>query len=297
MTHKTKCGYIAVVGKPNVGKSTLMNTLLKNKISITSKKPQTTRYQVTGIKTVDDTQFVFVDTPGLHETSAKAMNRYMNRAARASLVDVDVILWLVEANSLTPEDEYVLSLLEPLKVPIFLVLTKADKIADKTTLLPFIEKMQGKLNFHKIIPISALKDENLDPLLSAVSTLLPEAPFFFDKDQKTDKNPRFLISEIIREKLIRNTGQELPYSLTVSIEDWAVKKAINHLSVVIWVERAGQKAIVIGKGGDKLKTIGTQARKDIEKLLEAKVFLRLWVKVKEGWSNDDKLLNELGYHD
>ena len=295
--NKTKCGYIAVVGKPNVGKSTLMNALLNQKISITSKKPQTTRYQVTGIKTEGDTQFIFVDTPGLHETSAKAMNRYMNRAARSALVDVDVILWLVEANVMAPEDEYVLSLLKDLKTPIFLVLTKSDKIPDKTTLLPFIETVKEKLDFHKIIPISTLKNDNLDALLKEVSMLMPEAPFYFDKEQRTDKNKRFLVSEIIREKIIRNTGQELPYSVTVEIEDWKRKKKVEHLSVIIWVERSGQKTIVIGKEGDKLKTIGTQARKDIEKLIDEKVFLRLWVKVKEGWSNDDKLLRELGYHD
>lgn len=291
----TKSGYIAVIGKPNVGKSTFLNRVLGQKISITSRKPQTTRHQILGIKTVDNVQYLFIDTPGMHDKSENAMSKYMNRAAKSTLNDVDVILWLVEADHMTLEDEYVLSFLKRVDKPIILVITKIDKIGDKARLLPFIERMQKLLNFKTIVPISSTKRQNLETLLAEIASELPESPFYFEEGQITDKNNRFLITEIIREKIIRNTGQELPYATTVEIEDWKVKDKIQHISVLIWVERVGQKNIVIGKEGEKLKTIGTDARKEIEALLNEKVFLRLWVKVKENWSNDDRLLRELGY--
>jgi len=295
VTNKTKSGYIAVIGKPNVGKSTFLNTVLGQKISITSNKPQTTRHQILGVKTVEAIQYLFIDTPGIHDKNQNTMSKYMNRAAKSTLNDVDVILWLVEAGHMTAEDDYVLSLLKTVEKPVILVITKIDKLADKAQLLPFIEKTQGLLMFKTIVPISSLKEQNLDVLLAEIASVLPEGPFYFAADQVTDKNQRFLITEIIREKIIRNTGQELPYATTVEIEDWQVKGKIQHISVLIWVERPGQKNIVIGKDGEKLKTIGTQARQEIETLLGEKVFLRLWVKVKENWSNDDRLLRELGY--
>lgn len=295
MVTNTKSGYIAVIGKPNVGKSTFLNVVLGQKISITSKKPQTTRHQILGIKTAGHIQYLFIDTPGIHDKSQSSMSKYMNRAARSTFSDVDVILWLVEADDMTVEDEFVLSLLKTVIKPVILVVTKIDKIADKTRLLPFIERMQGLLNFKTIVPISSLKEKNLDVLLAEIASELPESPFYFAEDQVTDKNKRFLITEIIREKIIRNTGQELPYATTVEIEDWQVKGSVQHISVLIWVERPGQKTIVIGKGGEKLKTIGIQARQEIEALLDGKVFLRLWIKVKENWSNDDRALRELGY--
>ncbi len=295
LTIVTRCGYIAVIGKPNVGKSTFLNKVLRQKISITSRKPQTTRHQILGIKTVDNIQYLFIDTPGIHDKSQNAMSKYMNRAAKSTLNDVDVILWLVEAGEMTVEDEYVLSFLKTVDKPIILVITKIDQLADKRRLLPFIESMQGLLNFKTIVPISALRKENLEVVLAEVASELPEGPFYFEEGQVTDKNQRFLVTEMIREKIIRNTGQELPYATTVEIEDWQTKGKVQHISVLIWVERPGQKTIVIGKDGERLKTIGTQARQEIEVLLNEKVFLRLWVKVKENWSNDDRALRELGY--
>lgn len=295
MLSKTKSGYIAVIGKPNVGKSTFLNKVLGQKISITSKKPQTTRHQILGIKTVDNVQYLFIDTPGIHDKGQNSMSKYMNRAAKSTLNDVDIVLWLVEADYMTIEDEYVLSFLKTLDKPIILVVTKMDKLSDKKRLLPFIERMKDLLDFKAIVPISSQRTENLELVLSEIASELPEGPFYFEEGQITDKNTRFLITEIIREKIIRNTGQELPYATTVEIEDWQEKGTTQHISVLIWVERPGQKTIVIGKDGEKLKTIGTQARKEIEILLNEKVFLRLWIKVKENWSNDDRALRELGY--
>ncbi|MBA3660447.1 MAG: GTPase Era [Gammaproteobacteria bacterium] len=296
----THSGFVALIGRPNVGKSTLLNRLIGEKISIISPKPQTTRWQILGIKTLDSTQIIYIDTPGMHQGETDAMNRYMNRVAHSVLHDADVILFLVDANEWDKDDELAVKKLQDVEKPIILVVNKVDMVKDKLKLLPFIDKIKEKANFAEVIPLSAKKGENVEALEQTIMTLLPEGPALYPTDQLTDKNIRFQIAEIIREKLINATEQELPYATTVEIEQMAErhepdKKALTEISAIIWVERPGQKVIVIGKGGEKLKRIGTSARIDIEKLLSTKVFLRLWVKVKEHWTDDDKALKGLGY--
>lgn len=294
---KQYCGYIAVVGRPNVGKSTLMNHLIGQKISITSRKPQTTRHQVLGIKTEGDYQLVFVDTPGLHQSAEKAINRYMNKTASSSLRDVDVVLFVVDGLQWREDDEWVLSMLEKVNKPVILVINKVDQIEDKEALLPHIQKLSEKLSFSEVVPVSALKGSNLVQLENAIKPYLPESIHFFSEDQITDKTERFLVAEIVREKIMRQLGQELPYSMTVEIEQFKWERGVAHIHALILVERDGQKKIVIGKGGDRMRKIGMDARKDIEKLLDAKVMLNLWVKVKSGWSDDERALQSLGYTD
>lgn len=290
-----KSGYVAIIGRPNVGKSTLLNCLLGRKISITTPKPQTTRWQILGIKTVDDTQLVYIDTPGLHDDQTRAMNRYLNRVASSVLLDADVIVFVVDVTSWRHEDDLVLEKLHNTDKPIILALNKIDLLKDKAEMLPFIDKLKEKIPFMQIVPLSALKAENVLPLEEEIIKLLPEGTQLFPEDQVTDKSVRFHVSEIIREKLILATEEELPYTTTVEIEEFKEEEKITHIGAVIWVERQGQKVIVIGKGGAMLKKIGTQARRDIEKLLGRKVFLRLWVKVKEHWTDDEKALKGLGY--
>lgn len=294
---KKYCGYIAVVGRPNVGKSTLMNHLIGQKISITSRKPQTTRHQVLGIKTEGDYQLVFVDTPGLHQSAEKAINRYMNKTASSSLRDVDVVLFVVDGLQWREDDEWVLSKLEKVNKPVILVINKVDQIDDKEALLPHIQKLSDKLAFSEVVPVSALKGSNLAQLENAIKPYLPESIHFFSEDQITDKTERFLVAEIVREKIMRQLGQELPYSMTVEIEQFKWERGVAHIHALILVEREGQKKIVIGKGGDRMRKIGMDARKDIETLLDAKVMLNLWVKVKSGWSDDERALQSLGYTD
>jgi len=296
MTSK-KCGFIGIVGRPNVGKSTLLNHLLLKPISITSDKPQTTRHKIIGIKTEADTQMVFVDTPGMHIKAPKAMNRYMNKVATGALFDVDVVLWVVEALRFNDEDEAVLKKITQAEVPVILLVNKIDKVKDKTTLLPFLAKMQSLHTFHDILPISAEKNDNLDTLLKLISPLLPEHPFFYGVTQETDRTPRFRIAEIIREKLMRAVGQELPYELTVEVEQMKEEDGKVEIHAVIWVEREGQKKIIIGTKGEKLKAVATSARLDIKALLEKPVHLNVWVKVKESWSDDERALKSLGYDD
>ncbi|OGT53252.1 MAG: GTPase Era [Gammaproteobacteria bacterium RIFCSPHIGHO2_12_FULL_42_13] len=295
MSLPEKCGYIAIIGRPNVGKSTLLNALLGQKISITSPKPQTTRWQVLGIKTKEHIQAVFIDTPGLHNTEKHAINRYMNKLASAYIHDADVILFMIEALRWTEEDAMVLERLKDVNAPLFLVINKVDKVKDKSALLPFINKLQTLCNFAQIIPISANKGNNLTVLENKIMECLPEGPHLYPKDEITDKNVRFLIAEIIREKLIYATEQEIPYSSTVTIENFQPGEKRTEISAIIWVEREGQKAIIVGAKGEKLKQIGTRARKEIEALLKDKVYLSLWVKVKERWTDDDRALKSLGY--
>lgn len=290
-----KSGFVAIVGRPNVGKSTLLNALLGEKISIISSKPQTTRWQILGIKTVDSMQIIYIDTPGMHQEEKRAMNRYMNRVANAVLYDADVIVFLVEAPFWREEDELVLKKLQDITKPVILAINKIDLIKDKATLLPFIEKISQKFNFLHIIPLSAKAEQNTDKLEQEIVKLLPEGPALYPEDQVTDRSIRFQIAEIIREKIIQTTEKELPYATTVEIEQFKQEDKLTEIGAIIWVERSGQKIIVIGKGGAKLKKIGTQARRDIEALLGCKVFLRLWVKVKEHWTDDDKALRGLGY--
>lgn len=294
---KFRCGYIALIGRPNVGKSTLMNFVLGQKISITSHRPQTTRHRILGIKTTDDAQMVYVDTPGIHDNEKKAMNRYMNRTAGSSFKDVDVIVLLVDAMRWTKEDDLVIKRLEHVKTPVVLAVNKVDLLKKKEDLLPFIEKIKSKFSFKDIIPVSAMKGDNIEGFEKIILNYLPVSEPFYDEDQITDRSSRFMAAEIIREKLTRNLTQELPYNLTVEIEKFTNDGNLLDIAAVIWVERDNQKAIIIGKGGTKLKDMGTKARIDMEKMFEQKVFLQLWVKVKSGWSDDERALNSLGYID
>lgn len=290
-----KSGFVAIIGRPNVGKSTLLNHLVGEKISITSPKAQTTRWQIFGIKTLDNAQIIFIDTPGMHREEKRAMNRYLNRLANAVLQDADVIVFMIDATKFKHEDELILEKLKESSKPVILAINKIDNLQDKKEILPVIEKLKDKYQFAHIVPISATKEENTNELEKAIVNLLPEGPQLFPEDQVTDKSERFQIAEIIREKLINSTNEELPYTTAVEIEQLEVKDKITHISAIIWVERPGQKIIIIGKGGAGLKRIGTAARKDIEKLLGQKVFLRLWVKIKENWTDDEKILRSLGY--
>jgi GTP-binding protein Era len=290
-----RCGYVAIVGRPNVGKSTLLNNILGMKLSITSRKPQTTRHQILGVKTRDHTQVIYVDTPGIHQRRGTAINKYMNRAATSVLNDVDLILFVVQAKNWTKEDQAVVDKFKTVSCPVILVVNKIDKLESKKQLLPLIRELSSHYDFTEIIPVSALNGNNVEILEEKILQLLPENEHFYPDDQITDRSMRFLASEIIREKLIRELGQELPYTSTVDIDKYIEDKDIVHIHATIYVESAGQKAIIIGKKGSRLKSIGTKAREDISKMIECKVYLNLWVKVREGWSNDERALRGLGY--
>lgn len=290
-----KSGFVAIIGRPNVGKSTLLNSLVGEKVSITSPKPQTTRWQTLGIKTIDHTQIIYIDTPGMHREEKRAMNRYLNRIAGAVILDADVIVFMIDATRWHGEDEMVLKKLQEAEKPVILVINKVDLLADKNELLPLINQLKDKFHFAHIVPISALKNEHVHELEHEIAKLLPEGPQLYPDDQLTDKNIRFQVAEIIREKLIYATEEELPYATSVEIEEFVTEEKITKIGAVIWVERPGQRVIIIGKKGARLKKIGIQARRDIEKCVGQKVFLRLWVKVKENWTDDDKALRSLGY--
>lgn len=291
----TKSGYAAIVGRPNVGKSTLLNAILEKKISITSSKPQTTRTSILGIKTTSTRQTIYIDTPGLHRAGKKAMNRYMNRLASSVIPDADVIIFMIEALVWRDDDELTLEKLHTISTPVLLVINKVDAVKEKNHLLPFIDKVKDKFPFKEIIPLSAKKKENVTALEKIIAALLPEGPFLFPEDQITDKSTRFQVAELIREKILQTTHQELPYSTSVEIESFEMKNNIMHIHAIIWVEREGQKSIVIGKDGERLKKMSTEARIEIEKIVAKKVFLRVWVKMKKGWSDDEKALRSLGY--
>ncbi len=292
-----RCGYVAILGRPNVGKSTLLNHILGQKISITSRKPQTTRHRVLGIKTEDNIQAIYVDTPGLHRVEPKALNRYMNKTAATAVRDVDVVLFVIEAMRWTEEDEFVLKKVRRSRAPVILVVNKIDKLANKDDLLPFLASVSAKFEFASIVPVSALRTRQLSELEEEISRYLPESEHFYDEDQITDRTQRFMAAEMIREKIMRQLGQEVPYSMAVEIEQFEYDEGVWHIGGLILVERAGQKAIVIGNQGKRLKSIGTEARKDMEKMLDGKVMLKLWVKVKGGWADDERALRSLGYHD
>jgi len=291
------CGYVALIGRPNVGKSTLMNHLLKQKISITSRKPQTTRHRILGINTTDAGQAIYMDTPGMHNSEKRALNRYLNRTAETTLLGVDVIVWLIDGLSWHEYDEAIFKKLEQAGLPVILAVNKVDKVADKEAILTFFNEAQHRFPFKHLVPISALKRTNLDQLESLIMELLPEQDLIYPEDQITDRSERFLSAEIVREKLTRRLGDELPYALTVEIERYEEKPNITKIYAVIWVERLTQKNIVIGKDGDMLKKVGTDARVDIEKLIGQKVYLQLWVKVKKGWSDSERALQSLGFND
>ncbi len=293
----SRCGFVAIVGRPNVGKSTLLNHVLGQKLSITSRKPQTTRHQILGIKTEGPVQAVYVDTPGMHEEEPRALNRYMNRTASQALRHVDVVVFVVDRHHWTPADEMVLRKLESLRCPVILAINKVDKLERRETLLPVLESLAQKRDFAEVIPMSALKGQNLAPLEEAVSRFLPGSVHFYPDDQITDRSERFLVSEIVREKLTRQLGAELPYSAAVEIEEFKQEGKTLHISALILVERDGQKKIVIGDKGERLRRIGQEARVDIEHLLDSKVMLRLWVKVRRGWADSDRALKSLGMND
>jgi len=292
-----RAGYVALIGRPNVGKSTLLNTLLGQKLSITSHKPQTTRHRLLGIKTTDSAQFLFVDTPGLHAGAKRAMNRYMNRMASKALADVDVVVFVVEALRWTEEDDLVLKAVRAAGAPVILAVNKVDRIGDKQSLLPYLQSVADKFEFDEVIPVSAYKGTNLEVLEQALFERLPPGERLFDEDQITDRSERFLAAEIVREKLMRRLAQEVPYGTTVEIEQFKEEGELLRIGAIIWVERPNQKPIVIGRGGAGLKEIGREARVDMEHLFGHKVFLQLWVKVKEGWVDDERALNSLGYRD
>lgn len=295
MLDKSYCGYVAIIGRPNVGKSTLLNRILGQKLSITSHKPQTTRHQILGIKTEGNVQAVYVDTPGIHKKTTREINKYMNRAALQALEMVDVIGFVVEALKWTEEDEWILNKLKKLSLPIILIINKVDEVTPKSELLPYLQTVTQKINFVDVVPVAALKGDNVGVLETVIAKQLPENPHFFPDDQLTDRSERFLASELIREKIMRNIHQEIPYSVSVEIEEFKVKKKILHVTALIWLERQGQKKILIGEKGQQLKKIGQQARIEMERLFDQKIFLQLWVKVKEGWSDDARALKSLGY--
>lgn len=292
----THAGIIAIVGRPNVGKSTLLNALLGQKVSITSKKPQTTRHRITGILTEDNCQAVFIDTPGLHKEEKRAINRLMNRAASSSLGSVELVLFVVDGTQWTEDDELVLTKLSSIKAPVIMVVNKEDRVRNKTDLLPFLAQVSQRREFAEIMPVSALKGDNVSTLKKRILTALPECEFLFPEDYITDRSSRFMAAEVVREKLMRFTGDELPYSVTVEIERFEIRdNGTYHINALILVERDSQKKMVIGRGGERMKTIGTEARRDLERLFESKVFLELWVKVKSGWADDERALRSLGY--
>lgn len=290
-----RCGFAAIVGRPNVGKSTLLNALLGQKISIVSPKPQTTRHRILGILTRPASQLIFVDTPGLHAGASRAMNRHMNRAALASLHDADVNLFVVEALRWTEEDQRVLDELVKGGRPIILVLNKVDKVWPRERLLPFIEELGRRASFVEVVPLSALKHNNIEQLPDTIAKYLPESPPHFPEDQLTDRSDEFQASEIVREKLTLRLRQELPYGLTVVIEQFKEEDGRLLVNAVIWVERNGQKAIVIGNGGEQLKEVGRAARLEMNERFKRPVHLELWVKVKENWSDNETALRQLGY--
>jgi GTP-binding protein Era len=292
-----RCGFIAIVGRPNVGKSTLLNHILGQKISITSRKPQTTRHQVLGIKTDGAKQFIYVDTPGLHVKEEKALNRYMNRAASSAMKDVDLVLFLVDRDRWTEDDELVLRNIKNAHCPVVLVINKVDRLDNKGQLLPLIENLQTKHTFDDVVPVSALRGHNREELEAVIARFLPEKVHMYPEDQITDRSERFLAAELVREKIMRQLGEEIPYSMTVEIEEFKASPRLLEISALILVERDGQKKIIIGEGGSRLRQIGTEARKDMEIAFDNKVMLRLWVKVKSGWADDERALRSLGYND
>ena len=292
-----RSGYVAIIGRPNVGKSTLLNYILGFHLSITSKKPQTTRHRLLGIKTTATAQSVYIDTPGLHQKYKGAIHRYMNKEAMMTLQDVDVIVFVVDGVKLTEEDEYAIELLAKCEQPIILAVNKIDKINKKEILLPFIDALSKRLTFSHIVPVSASKGSNVAELERHIEAHLHLSPAYFPEEQITDKTDRFLASELIREKLMRLLGQELPYAVAVEVEAFEEEQSIIKISAIIWVERDNQKSIIIGNKGQQLKEIGKQARLSMERLYDKKVFLKLWVKVKDGWSDDERALKSLGYFD
>ena len=291
---KPRCGLVAIVGRPNVGKSTLLNTLVGQKISIASDKAQTTRHRITGIRTQGAAQCVFVDTPGFQTKHGSALNRTLNRTVRSVLSDVDVVLFVVEAGKFTLDDAKVLALLPPDK-PVLLVANKLDRMKRRDDVLPWLASMRERRDFTEFVPLTATREDDAARLLGIVAPYLPEQAWFYGEDELTDRSERFLASELIREKLFRLTGDELPYSCTVVIDKFEEEGSLKKIAATIVVERDAHKGMIIGEGGERLKRIGSEARQELERLLEAKVFLELWVKVRSGWAANEEHLRSYGY--
>jgi GTP-binding protein Era len=289
-----RCGLVAIVGRPNVGKSTLLNALVAQKISITSRKPQTTRQRVLGIRTDADAQYVFVDTPGFQTQHVAALNRSLNRAVTGTLSDVDVVLLVVEAGRFGADDAAVLALVDPAK-PLLLIANKLDTVTRRADLAPWLQQMQARHAFAEFVPLSATKPADADRLLTIVEPYLPEQPWLYDEDALTDRSDRFLAAEVVREKLFRLTGDELPYTSTVVIDSYEEEGELRRIAATIVVERDAHKGMIIGSGGERLKRIGSEARQELERLLDARVFLELWVKVRSGWADDEAHLRSYGY--
>jgi GTP-binding protein Era len=292
-----RCGYVALVGRPNVGKSTLMNRILGQKLSIVTAKPQTTRQRIAGIKTTQQGQVIYIDTPGIHLAAQSALNRYMNRIAQASFHEVDLILFLIEAGRWTKQDEHVARSLKSVSAPVLLVVNKIDLVPEKSRLLQFLEHEVKTDRFSEVFLISAKSGNGVDVLEQKAMQGLPFSRPFYDEDQFTDRSERFLAAELIREQLMLRLHQELPYSLTVEIEEFKRNEGLLRIGAIVWVERKGQKQIVIGKGGDVLKFVGTQARHALQQLFDEKIYLRLWVKVSRDWSDNERALRQFGYNE
>ena len=292
-----RSGLITFIGRPNVGKSTLLNRLVGQKVSITSRRPQTTRHRIMGVANRPTAQLVYVDTPGLHLGTGKMINRFMNRAATGALQGVDCIAMVISAKGWQEADERVLEAVRRQEQPVVLVINKMDLLRRREDLLPLMEQSKTRMTFADIVPVSATVGTNMDQLEKVLTMLLPEQPPLFPEDQLTDRSERFMAAEFVREQIFRSLGQEVPYSVAVEIERFAREKKVLHINALIWVEKNGQKAILIGKGGDRLKQIGTAARKEMELFFDSKVNLTLWVKVREGWSDSEKAVRSLGYAD
>jgi len=290
-----RSGYVSIIGRPNAGKSTLLNRLVGQKLAITSRKPQTTRHTILGVKTDADGQIIYVDTPGIHQRGDQAMNRYLNRTAKTMLNDVDLVLFVVDAMKWTAEDTAVLGLLGSIKAPVVLIINKLDQVDDKEALLPYIKDLSEKHSFREIIPLSAKTGKNVARLETLVLELMPEGENIFPEDQLTDRSERFFAAELVREQLTRRYAKEIPYALTVEIEQFEDVGNMYRIGALVWVEREGQKNIIIGNKGEAIKAAATQARLEMEKLFDKKVHLSVWVKVKKSWSSDEGALARLGY--
>ena len=289
-----RCGLIAIVGRPNVGKSTLLNALVGQKVSITSKKAQTTRHRITGVRTVDEAQFVFVDTPGFQTKHSSALNRNLNRTVQGVLADVDLVLFVVEAGRFGLDDAKVLSLL-PQNKPVVLIANKLDAVTRRAEMMPWLKSMQERRNFTEFVPLSAKKDSDVQRLFQILKPYLPSQEWFYEEDALTDRSEKFMAAEMIREKLFRLTGDELPYEATVIIDRWEEEGNLRRIAATIVVERDAQKGMIIGQGGERLKRIGSETRQELEKLWDARVFLELWVKVRSGWADSEEHLRSYGY--
>jgi GTP-binding protein Era len=292
---ETKTGYISIVGRTNVGKSTLLNNILDQKVSITSRKPQTTRHRLLGIKTLGNAQAVFVDTPGFHIGQKRALNRYMNKVAVTSMAGVDVLLFVIEAMKLNDEDRSLLTKIPDDIKDVILIINKVDRMADKDKLLPFIQEVSCLYNFSEIIPVSALKGTNVKSIEKTIFEKLPSGKHSYPKDQVADTTERFLASEVIREKCITRIGDEIPYRLSVMIDNFKTTKKLINIDATLYIEKNSQKGIVIGQDGKRLKAIGTAARIELEEILDTKIMLKLWVKVKSNWSDDEAMMSTMGY--